>query len=60
MRRKIVDAVEAEHTGISVAAYDTYVFVLLIHLYVVINLSLLFIINSPLRERAVIDNRKSA
>ena len=59
MIRQMVDAVEAEHTGISVVADDTDVFVLLLHYYVVLKLSLLVIMESPVRERAVIDIRKT-
>ncbi|KAH3850517.1 hypothetical protein DPMN_092929 [Dreissena polymorpha] len=60
MIRKMVDAVEAEHTGISVVADDTEVFVLLFPYYVVIKLSLLVIMVSPVKEKAVIDIRKTA
>ena len=60
MLRQMVDAVEAEHTGIFVVADDTNVFVLLLHYYVVLKLSLLVIIESTAKERAVIDIRKTA
>ncbi|KAH3831923.1 hypothetical protein DPMN_105195 [Dreissena polymorpha] len=56
----MVDAVQAEHTGISVVADDTDVLVLLIHYYVVLKLTLLVIMEQPVRERGIIDIRKNA
>ncbi|KAH3791789.1 hypothetical protein DPMN_145279 [Dreissena polymorpha] len=56
----MVDVVEAEHTGISVVADEADVFVLLLHYFVVLKLSLLVIIESPVKERAVIYIRKTA
>ena len=57
MIRQMVDAVEAEHTGMYVAADDTDVSVLLKHYYLVRKISLLFIME---RERGVIDICKTA
>ena len=56
---QMYDTVENNHKGIAVIADDTDVFVLLVHYYFALSLSVLLIMESPIKERTVVDIGKT-
>ena len=55
----MVATAQENQKGVSVVSDDTDVFVLLLHYYQTSNLSIPVVMESPIKERAVIDTRQT-